>query len=70
MAERYARVIRQARGMHVSGEGNPSVATAVESAKDSEGYTLTIKPDGTFQLQAESGPDHVDAMDVLWQIQS
>lgn len=27
IAERYARVIRQARGMHVSGEGDPSVAT-------------------------------------------
>jgi integrase len=56
--------------MHVSSsrDGEPSVATAVESAKDSEGYTLLIKPDGTFQLQAEPGPDHVDAMDAVSKI--
>jgi integrase len=54
--------------MHVSGERIPSVATAIESAEDSEQYTLTIKPDGSFQLQAEPGPDHVDAMDAVSKI--
>lgn len=68
MADAYAQAIRRARGMHVSGEGNPSVATAITSAEDSEPYTLTIKPDGAFQLQAEPGLDHVDAMDAVSKI--
>lgn len=66
MADAYAQAFRLAKGMHVSGDGIPSVATAITSVEDSEKYTLVI--DGTLTLKAEPGPDHADTMDAVAKI--
>lgn len=68
LADRYAQLIEQARGMHVSkvGKPTPTVDDIVRSKKT--GYRLIRRPDGSIEIEAEGEADHALAMNAVERI--
>lgn len=57
-ADRYARLIEQARGMHVSGKDVPSVDSILRSKGRQDNYKLIRRADGTVEFEANGQEDH------------
>jgi integrase len=68
LADRYAQVIRQARGLGMSTDGRPSVGMAVRSAENSEEYELVFNRDGSVRVKARGKADHDQAMEAAMRI--
>jgi integrase len=67
LAEAYARLIRRARGMHVSGKGAPSVQDILGATTASD-YRLIHHPDGRVEIEANGQDDHDLAMNAAERI--
>jgi integrase len=65
-ADRYARLIEQAREMHVSGKGQPSVESILQSPIDE--YKLIRRVDGTLEMEADGDEDHARLMNAVERI--
>jgi integrase len=68
VADAYAQLIRQARGMHVSGKEKPSVQDIVRSGAGHTDYRLIRRPDGTIEIEANGKADHALAMNAAERI--
>lgn len=68
VADAYAQLIRQARGMHVSGKEKPSVQDIVPSGAGHTDYRLIRQPDGTIEIEAKGKADHALAMNAAERI--
>lgn len=62
LADRYARLIEQARGMRVSGREAPSVESILRS--DLGKYKLIRRPGCTIELEANGEADHAPVSDT------
>lgn len=65
-ADQYARLIEQARGMHVSGKGQPSVESILRSRIDE--YKLIRRTDGSLEMEADGDEDHARLMNAVERI--